>query len=159
MANPNRLFDFVEVSEHFAHICARLSCEFFVLVFVDVLDVNEENVRHAHEFFEFLKPFAFFAEWSSRRVNTGVYGAFFCFCEQFEQKINLRKRFSARNGDAALLAPKVTAIFGFVKQFVRRVELSARHFPGVGIVAVQTAERAARKENDEARTWPVRAAE
>ena len=94
MTNPDWLFDFVKISEHFAYIFACAAGEFFMLFLIDVLDVYKKNVRNFHETLEFFEPFALALERTASCVNAGVDSAFLCFCKKFKQKINLCKRFT-----------------------------------------------------------------
>ena len=158
MANPNRLFDFVEESEHFDYVFVAAPRKRDVLGWVDVLDVHQKNVRDFHQFFEFLEPFALARERRARSVNASVDSAFLRERKKFEEKIDLRQWLAAARRDAALFSPIRAASFGLVQKAFRGTPLAAFHFPSVGVVAEFAAQRAACEKNYIAHSRPVHCA-
>lgn len=159
VANPNRLFDFVEESEHFDYVFVAAPRKRDMLGGVDVLYVHQKDVRDFHQFFEFLEPFALARERRARSVDAGVDAAFFCERKKFKKKIDLRQWLAAARSDAALFSPIRAAGFGLVQKAFRGTPLAAFHFPSVGVVAEFAAHRAACEKNYVAHSRPVHRAE
>ena len=79
--------------------------EFLVFCGIDVLDVDEEQVCRGHEAVELSEVRLVTNKVYARGVNAGVYACGFCGFEEFNEKIHLRKRFTAADSDAAVFAP------------------------------------------------------
>ena len=70
------------------------------------------------------------------------------FSEQINQKINLQKRLTAADGNAAFFAPVAAETFCLVQQFVCRHQVIRLRIPSIYVVAILAAHRAALEEYD-----------
>jgi len=116
MADPNGLFDFVQVAEEFDDVVVPVSREVLVLDRVDVLDVHEQKVCCFHEAFDFRECVAGASERDSACIDTRVNARGFCCFEEFDHKVDLRKRFAAAHGDAAVASPVGLVADGLLQQ-------------------------------------------
>ena len=105
VADPDWLFNFVQVAEHFYYVCIGTAGKLFVLGWVNVLYVHKEYVRNLHKFLELLEPFTLFCKGTAGRVYAGIDAFFFCKGKKVKQKIQLHQRLSTGNGNSALCSP------------------------------------------------------
>ena len=100
-----------------------------------------------NQLIKFRKQRFFTRKSSSACINTGIYSAFFCFCQKLNQKIYLKKRFSAAYGNTALLSPVRVAAPCFINQLFSCIFFAAGHIPCVRVMAEHAAEGAALEEH------------
>jgi len=116
VADPDRLFDFVQVAEEFDDVFVTVASEFLVRVGVDVLDVHEQEIGGFHQSLELCKRLTCAPECDSACVDARVDSCRFCRFEEFNHEVDLRKRFAAAHGDAAVASPVGLVADGFLQQ-------------------------------------------
>ena len=168
MADPDRLFDFVQVAEEFDDVLVAKTCEALVRFAIDVLDVDEQKVRCFHQSFDFCECIAGASERDSACIDTRVNACGFCCFEEFNHEVDLRKRFAAAHGDAAVASPVGLVADRFLQQVfcgnLKRTVWSAicafvAEVPCFWVVAELAAHGAALRKYDESNSRSIDRAE
>ena len=168
MADPDRLFDFVQVAEEFDDVLVAKAREALVRFAIDVLDVHEQKVGRFHESFDFCECVAGASERDSACVDTRVNARGFCGFEEFDHKVDLRKRFAAAHSNAAVASPVGLVADGFLQQvFCGNLKRTVRgavcalvaKIPGFWIMAELAAHGAALRKYDKADSRSIDRAE
>ena len=163
VANPDRLLDFVEKMEHVQIVLDTVSGQFFVLLGVNNLEVDQQQVRRFHQPLEFAKvglgAYKVYARSVDARVDSRRLGEF----EKLNEKIHLHQGLAAADGNAALFSPVALVTERlFQKVLGSDVECSvtiALKIPCLGIVAEQTTHGASLRKHYKAYAWSVDRAE
>ena len=91
---------------------------------IDMLDVEQEQVRVVHQLLKFAEERLASGERLSTGVDTGVYAALLGLLEKLRQEVDLEQRFSTTHGDASLFSPIGAIAFGFGEEFADFVDLA-----------------------------------
>ena len=123
VADPDGLFDFVQVAEKFDDVLVAESREAFVRFAVDVLDVDEQKICRFHQSFDFSECFAGASERDSTSVEACVDACCFSGFEELDHKVDLCERFDTAYGNAAVTSPVGLVADGLFQQvFCRNFE-------------------------------------
>ena len=111
-----------------------VASQLFVLFIKHMLDIEEHQVGNGHQLFDFFGMVGIEQDAAciQRRVDPVLLG----FGKKLGEKINLEHRFAAGGGDAAggIKLPVAGDLFD---DLIGGHLGAARHFPGIGIVAVE----------------------
>ncbi len=146
VANPHFLAVVGEIARHVQNVFVAVAGQFLVQMRVKLLQIQHEQVGQAHQLVKAFQPFAVALEGLASRVDAGVDAFLLHQAEELRHEIQLKQRFTAGNGDAAVVAPVRFVADGFIKQLACRHLLRLRkggRAPGVGVVAELAAQRTA----------------
>ena len=168
VADPDGLFDFVQVAEEFDDVLVAESREALVRFAVDVLDVDEQKVCRFHQSFDFSECFTGASERDSACVEACVDACCFGGFEKLDHKVDLCERFATAHGNAAVTAPVGLVADGlfqqvFCRDFERAVLGSVRALfakvPSFRVVAKLAAHGAALRKDDKSNSRSIDRAE
>ena len=136
-----------------------LSCQLFVTLRIDVLNVQHDQICNRSQLFKQLHPvFIFRLKGNAGGIQTGMDSPSFCLGKQLCYKFNLNQRITAGCCDTAL--PVKGTIFFVLFHNLRHCHFcAAACFPGVRIVTVLTPHGTALEKDNETDTWSVYSAE
>ena len=168
MADPDGLFDFVQIAEEIDDVLVAESREALVGFAIDVLDVDEQEVGCLHEAFDFSECFASASERDSACIDACVHACCFCRFEEFNHKVDLCQWLAAADGDAAVASPVGLVADCFFQQvFCRNFERAVlgsvcafgAEVPGFRVVAELAAHGAALRKDDKSNSRSIDRAE
>ena len=155
MTHPDGFSNLGEIARTIQDVLIGMVREFLMLQRIDMLDVEQEQVRVVHQLLEFAEKRLASGERLSAGVDTGVYAALLRLLEKLRQEVDLEQRFSTAHGDAAIFSPIGAIAFGFGEELFGRHLLPLPSFPRVGILTIAAAHATTLKENDETDAWSV----
>ena len=155
MTHPDGFRNIGEIARTIQDVLIGMVREFLMLQRIDMLDVEQEQVRVVHQLLEFAEERLSPSERLSAGVDTGVYAALLRLLEKLRQEVDLEQRFSTAHGDATIFSPIGAIAFGFGEELFGRHLLPLSNFPRVGILTIAAAHAATLKENDETDAWSV----
>ena len=104
------------------------------------------------------KTVVVFVESYARSIKAGVDTATLCLTKKLGNKIKLQQRFTACNGDAAILI-KTAVLFEFSYKICNCHFCSCISFPRIGVVTEFASQGTALHKDNKSNTWTVERAE
>ena len=121
------------------NIFIRMTGQFFVFFIIDMLDVQHNQIGVLQQLVKFGEKRLFSCKRLRGSIQRRIDVALMRFSEQINQKINLQKRLTAADGNAAFFAPVAAETFCLVQQFVCRHQVIRLRIPGIYVVAILAA--------------------
>ena len=155
MADPDRDLVVGEPPQCFKDVLVAVGRELLVLDRIDVLDIGQHEIGRRHETLEVRIPGLLRRVGSKRGVEAGIDAALVGLLEELRHEGNLHKCFATRYCDAAFGSPVGAVAFRLVQKLVCFHQGSAIELPGIRVVAIAAAHRAALKEDEEPDAWTI----
>ena len=155
VSNPNGFANFRQIACAVENVLVAPPCQLFMLVGVDVLDVEKQQVGILHQLFELLEKRSCTAKRLRRCVETGVNALRFRLAEELDEEVHLQQRLAPTHRYASVCAPIAFKANGFRQEFVGCHQLVGMRIPRVWVVAILATHGATFQENDETNAWPI----
>ena len=158
VANPHFLAVVGQIARHVEDVRVIFAGQLHMQLAVELLQVEHEQVGQAHQLIEAVEPLRVAAEGLTCRVHAGVHALFLHQPEELGHEVQLHQRFTAGNGDAAVVLPVRLVANRLVEQlacghFLRLAD--RRRAPCVGVMAEFAAQRTAVEENGAANAGAI----
>ena len=133
---PDGFANFRQVSCTVQNVVVGPASQLFMLIRINVLDVEKQQIGIFHQFFELLKENSCAPERLCRRVETGIYALRLCLAEELNEEVYLQQSLSPTHRYAALRALVDSKANGFRQQFVCRHQLVGMAVPCVRVMTI-----------------------